>query len=70
MNNENIEEYNKLAKQVCEERGFVYLDIASVLSDEYGNLRADYCSDINGAGFHFNRAGDDAWVEYLKTHVE
>ncbi len=70
LNNENIEKYNELAKQVCEERGFVYLDIASVLSDEYGNLRADYCSDINGAGFHFNRAGDDAWVEYLKTHVE
>ena len=70
LNNENIREYNELIKPICEERGFVYLDIASVLSDEYGNLRDDYCSDINGAGFHFNRAGDDAWVEYLKTHVE
>lgn len=70
LNNENIEEYNIMAQQVCAERGFVYLDIASVLSDEYGNLRDDYCSDGNGAGFHFNRAGDSAWVEYLKTHVK
>lgn len=70
LTNENIEEYNRMAKQVCAERGFVYLDIASVLSDEYGNLRDDYCSDSSGAGFHFNRAGDDAWVEYLKTHVK
>ena len=69
LNNENIREYNELVKPVCKARGFVYLDIASVLSDENGDLRADYCSDASGAGHHFNRAGFDAWVEYLKNHV-
>ena len=31
LNNENIREYNELIKPICEERGFVYLDIACMI---------------------------------------
>ena len=70
LNNDNIAEYNRLAKQACEEKGYYFLDIASVMDDGAGNLREDYCSDGQDAGFHFNNDGITAWVDYLKTHVQ
>lgn len=69
LNNENIALYNERIKEVCNERGYVYLDIASVVSDGNGNLRDDLCSDPEGLGHHFTSEGDRLWVEYLKTHV-
>ncbi len=69
LNNENIAAYNEMAKQVCAEKGYVFLDVAGALDDGNGNLALEYCGDIPSGGFHFNDEGNAAWVEYLKSSV-
>ena len=70
LNNTNIASYNEQAKAICERRGFVFLDIASVVEDGNGNLRDDLCSDPDGLGHHMNSEGMELWVDYLYTHVK
>lgn len=64
VNNARIREYNALLEELAEEKGCVYLDIASAVSDETGCLRADWTFD----GVHLNTAGCQAWLQYLKEH--
>lgn len=64
VNNTRIREYNTLLEALAEEKGCVYLDVASAVSDENGCLRADWNSD----GVHLNTAGCKAWLQYLKEH--
>ena len=66
---ENIVSYNKALLQVCLDNGWHFVNVASVMYDEYGYLRMDYCSDPGGMGIHFSNAGCAAWVEYLYTHT-
>ena len=70
LNNANIALYNEKIQPICAERGFVYLDLVPVVSDGNGNLRDDYCVDPGNLGFHYNRDGLQAWVDFLKTHVQ
>ncbi len=70
LNNTNIARYNEQIRQICAERGFIYLDLVPVVSDGNGNLRDDYCVDPNNLGFHYNSTGMQAWVDFLKTHVQ
>ncbi len=70
LNNANIALYNEKIRPICAERGFVYLDLVPVVSDGNGNLRDDYCVDPGNLGFHYNRDGLQAWVDFLKTHVQ
>ena len=71
LNNTNIDAYNKLLKEMCEEKGYEFVDVASVMKDADGGLIAAYCSDggDGGMGMHFTDAGAKAWVDYLRTHV-
>lgn len=71
LNNTNIDAYNKLLKEMCEEKGYEFVDVASVMKDADGGLIAAYCSDggEDGMGMHFTDEGAKAWVEYLRTHV-
>lgn len=69
LNNRTIAEFDEKLQAVCAERGYRYMDIASVVSDGYGNLVYEYCSDASAMGLHFSDAGCYQWVEYLKTHV-
>lgn len=69
LNNADIARYDEQIKQICADRGFVYLDLYPVVSDGNGNLRDDYCVDPGNLGFHYNSAGMQAWVDFLKTHV-
>lgn len=64
VNNTRIREYNALLEELAEEKGCVYLDVASAVSDETGCLRSDWTSD----GVHLNTAGCQAWLQYLREH--
>lgn len=64
VNNARIREYNTLLEALAEEKGCVYLDVASAVSDETGCLRSDWNFD----GVHLNTAGCKAWLQYLKEH--
>ena len=66
---ENIVSYNKALLQACLDNGWHFVNVASVMYDEYGYLRMDYCSDPGNMGIHFSNAGCAAWVEYLYTHA-
>ncbi len=69
LNNKNIVKYNNALKQRCAENGWRYMDIYSVVVDENGYLRADYCSDPDDMGIHFTDAGCKAWVDYLMNNA-
>lgn len=69
LNNTKIREYNEKLRAMCEEMGWYYLDVASVMYDESGYLRQDYCSDATSMGMHFTNQGCEQWVQYLLTHT-
>ncbi len=75
LNNTSIAEFDEKLKTVCAENGFKYMDVASAVSDENGDLIYEYCSDIptddnpNGMGLHFTEEGCKAWADYLKANV-
>lgn len=69
-NNANIKLYNQRLLQLCEEKGWYFVDVASVMYDDQGvNLRAEYCSDPKDMGVHFTPKGCARWVDYLLTHT-
>lgn len=72
LNNEIIRTYNEYLLHYCEENGYFFVDVYSVLSDENGDLPAEYCSDpvsLGGMGIHFTDRACEAWIEYLYTHT-
>lgn len=70
LNNEVIRSFNERMRSYAEQNNYPYLDIYSVLADENGYLREDYCSDPDGMGMHLTMAADAAWEEYLLKHPE
>ena len=70
INSDNIRAYNDKLQQLCQQQGWHYVDVASVMYDESGQyLRSDYCSDPDDMGVHFTETGCQAWVDYLYGHV-
>ena len=69
LNNQSIDQFNVWLKQYCEENGYRYLDINSIMRDEKGNLKPEYCSDPEAMGIHFTDEACALWVDYLKNHV-
>ncbi len=67
-NPQNIHTYNMKLMNMCNEKGYYFLDVASVMYNDNGFLRREYCSDPDGMGIHFTNAGCVAWVDYLLTH--
>ena len=67
--NENLDIYNAGLKDMCEQNGYTYLDVASVMKDDEGNLKREYCSDPDNMGVHFTDEGCKVWIDYLRTHV-
>lgn len=63
---ERINAFNSALKQLCADENCWYLDIYSVLVDEYGFLSSDYA--FAGDGKHFEKSGYVAWANYMKTH--
>lgn len=69
LNNTTIAEFNRAIQPICQERGYIYLDVASAVDDGYGNLIYEYCGDPTAMGLHFSDTGCAVWVDYLKNHV-
>ncbi len=69
LENDTIREYNEMLKEMAEDNGWGYVDVAEALADGNGDLAEEYCSD----GFaHQNPDAYDVWVaalrEYAKAH--
>ena len=69
LNNANISLFNEQMKVICQENGWYYVDVASILMDEEGYLKAEYCSDNPTMGIHIKPGVVPLWVEYLRTHT-
>ncbi len=69
LTNAKVLEYNELISEYCREKGWYYIDVASVLRDENGNLIREYCSDPDSMGIHFTDEGCRIWADYLYTHT-
>lgn len=69
LNNSNINIYNEKLLELCGQKGYYYIDVASVMKDSDGSLIMEYCSDPDGQGIHLTDAGCKAWVDYLYTHT-
>lgn len=57
---------NQWLKEIADEYEIVYFDTASVLSDEDGNLRAEFNTD-HLDGYHLNREGLIKMLDYIKN---
>ena len=69
LNNTNISIFNEQMKSLCRENGWYYVDVASILKDEEGYLRPEYCNDNPTMGIHLYPKVVPLWVEYLRTHT-
>lgn len=70
VNNERITAFNNRMKAFAEQNDYPYLDIYSVVADDEGYLRDEYCSDPDAMGIHFTFDADAAWEQYLLRHPE
>ena len=76
LNNTTIKEFDEKLQPICKEKGYTYLDVASAVSDENGNLVYEYCGDPpsddnpDAMGLHFTDAGCQKWADYLRANVK
>lgn len=74
LNNATLTEYNQKLIELCKDKGYYYVDVASVMKTEDGTLIPSYCSDDDlndkqSQGIHFTDEGCKTWVDYLYTHT-
>lgn len=69
LNNENISAYNEMLCNLCQQRGWYFINVAETMFDESGYLNKDFCGDPQELGMHFNTTGCREWVDYLYTHT-
>lgn len=69
LTNEKILAYNALVLEACEQNGWYYVDVASVMTGIDGCLPREYCSDPDDMGIHFTETACALWAQYLKTHT-
>lgn len=65
IDNNKINDYNKLIVSIAEEKGVYYLDIAFILRGADGALP----DEVSGDGMHFSLDCYNKWFDYLKSHV-
>ncbi|MBR5015546.1 MAG: hypothetical protein IKX52_01870, partial [Clostridia bacterium] len=68
LNNANIRLYNQMLSGVAASHGWYFVDVASVMYDDRGYLKDEYCSDPGSMGMHFTSAGCSVWCWYLMNH--
>lgn len=61
-----IENYNTLLKNLCNEMNITYIDIYSLLLEKPLTLNEKYTSD----GLHINEEAYKIWVEHIRKYVE
>lgn len=69
LTNANITAYNKMLCKYANEKGWYFVNLASVMFDGNGYLKREYCSDPSSMGMHFTTKGYAAWVDYIYTHT-
>lgn len=69
LTNERINDYNKKLSEYCREKGWYFVDVASVLRNDSGSLPSEYCSDPDSMGIHFTDTACQLWADYLYTHT-
>ena len=67
--NANVRKLNTKIRAMCNEHGWTYLDVASVMVNSSGSLKSEYCGDPTTMGIHFTDAACQAWIDYLKKNV-
>lgn len=65
VNNARIAVYNEIVRQLAQEKDCPYLDVAEVVTDADGCLKAELTED----GVHLNVEGCRVWQTYLETHT-
>ncbi len=65
LDNDVTRMYNKALLALSEEKEVYYLDVASIVTDEHGNL----VSGSNTDGTHLNKEYYLKWLDYLKSHT-
>lgn len=69
LNNANIKLFNAELVKYCKEKGYTYLDVNTIMADESGYLKSEYCSDPDAQGIHFTDAACSMWADFLKKNV-
>ncbi len=69
LNNPNLQSYDAALSKMCREKGYHFVDVASVMRDKEGNLPLEYCSDPDNLGIHFTDKACDIWINYILTHT-
>lgn len=67
LQNDKIREFNEMMQVVAAEQGWGYVDIASSLVDDNGDLEQAYCSD--GFIHHSRSAYEQVWTEVLRGYA-
>lgn len=66
LKNNIIREFNVLLQDMTKENGWGYIDMATPLADENGDLAEKYCSD----GYvHQSRAAYDVWTTQIRDYA-
>lgn len=63
--NAKIDRYNEILKDLAEEKGVYYLNVAEVFKDENGCLPTEASPHD---GIHFSSSWYRKWFDYLRTH--
>lgn len=66
LTNKTLNEYNAKLVELCKDKGYYYIDVASVLKDSAGYLPEKYSSDNY---VHFTDEACEIWIDYLRTHT-
>ncbi len=66
LNNTNLAAFNAGAAATAAQKGWGYIDLATVLSDGEGNLAEKYCSD---GELHENELAYRVWVMMIKAYA-
>ena len=69
LTNSNLAAYDAKLSDMCKEKGYYFIDIASAMRDSSGNLPKEYCSDPDGLGLHFTDKACQVWIDYILTHT-
>ena len=62
LNNENLDRFNVLLKEICEVSGYDYVDVSTPMKRGDGSLKPEYSSDMY---VHMSSEGSVVWINAL-----
>lgn len=64
--NKNMAKANEIIMDIAKMHGLTVIDIAKLMNNEDGSMKAQYSSD----GLHFTDLGNQIWYEELRPYIE